>query len=192
MFSLPLSNQKKFYIAFMAQILIILVVIIIKISISGGGTSVLLQIEPVDPKDPLRGDYITYTFPEISEIRSYYYSFKPTVGKNVFTCLSNSGGYWLLDSVHEENPKNSGLICIKGKISSATVNNEISSEDYYSGRGNEKINITYGLEQYFIPEGSGSEIDTAFHEGSVEIKVSVSDNGNAVIKGLYIDNKLWP
>jgi uncharacterized membrane-anchored protein len=51
------------------------------------------------------------------------------------------------------------------------------------------ISVEYGIEQYFIPEGSGSgsiELDNA------EVTVKVDRFGNAVLQQLYLDGEPWP
>ena len=51
------TKQTKFIIAIGIQLVILFAIIIFKSSVLIGGTEVLLKIEPVDPRDILRGDY---------------------------------------------------------------------------------------------------------------------------------------
>ncbi|PJC47845.1 MAG: hypothetical protein CO034_01100, partial [Parcubacteria group bacterium CG_4_9_14_0_2_um_filter_35_11] len=57
-----LTKQTKFIIAIAIQLVIIFSIIIFKMAVLTGGAEVLLRIEPVDPRDPLRGDYLTFQY----------------------------------------------------------------------------------------------------------------------------------
>jgi hypothetical protein len=55
-----ITKQTKFIIAIVIQLVIIFTIIIFKIAVLRSGTEVLLRIKPVDPRDPLRGDHLTF------------------------------------------------------------------------------------------------------------------------------------
>src|SRR3989339_387941 len=57
-----LGKKTKFILAVSIQILVILIIIIFKYSVLTGGSAVFLEIMPVDPRDPLRGDYVTFKY----------------------------------------------------------------------------------------------------------------------------------
>ena len=67
---IQLDKKSKFFLAVAIQLVIILLLLITKISIFSGGEEVLLKIAPVDPRDPLRGDYVTFRY-DISDIGSF-------------------------------------------------------------------------------------------------------------------------
>jgi hypothetical protein len=46
--------------------------------------------------------------------------------------------------------------------------------------------VEYGIESYFVPEGSGHIIEEA---RNVKVRVAIDSSGNAVIKGLLVDGE---
>lgn len=171
-----LSKQTKFIIAIAVQLIIIFTIIIFKLSVLTGGTPVLLKIEPVDPTDLLRGDYITFRY-QISNVYLNDYSIKE--GDTVYVRLYKSGKYWLGSYADKKSMTNGGIF-IKGKVS------RVQSESSYTKR----VNVVYGIEEYYIPEGEGRNF--SFWNRDVSAFVSIDDNGNSVLKKIYVDDKPWP
>jgi uncharacterized membrane-anchored protein len=77
--------------------------------------------------------------------------------------------------IQKTKPTDEGKIFIRGKVSSS-----------YGKR----IHIIYGIEDYFIPEGAGQGF--TFWRQEAAARVSVDENGNAVLKQVYVNNKPWP
>jgi len=173
-----LTKQTKFVIAIAIQLVIIFSIIIFKMAVLTGGNEVLLRIEPVDPRDPLRGDHLTFSY-EISNLNSYLFNYSPMRdGDTVYVPLKQQGKYWTaVFGVQKTKPIDGEKIFLRGKIS--------SSYSY-----DNKIHIIYGIEDYFIPEGAGQ--DFTFGGQEVAARVSVDENGNAVLKQVYVNDKPWP
>jgi len=184
-----LTKQTKFILAIVLQVIIIFVIIIFKISILSGGTDILLQIEPVDPRDMLRGDYTTFQYSNISNLNSYIAGGQQIRnGETVYVVLRQSGKYWLAQNVQKTKPLN-GEIILKGKVVSGgteTQSDIISNQNF----GGSRIHVVYGIEEYFIPEGKGQGF--SFFNKEAAARVIVDENGNAVLKQIYVDNKSWP
>lgn len=179
-----MTKQTKFILAIAAQLLIILTIIIFKLAVLRGGTEILLLIEPVDPRSPLRGDYLTFRY-EISEIqRAYFLDSSPGIlpreGSTVYVPLKKGGKFWsVTDGVTTEKPRESKEIFIKGKIS------RLSRDD-------STLRLVYGIEEYFIPEGKGAGLNLWDRNSKAFAKVVVDENGDAVLKQIYVDNQPWP
>lgn len=170
-----LTKETKFIIAIAIQLLIIFSIIIFKVMVLRGGIEVLLKIEPVDPRDPLRGDHLTFSY-EISNLDSYLFNYSPIRdGDTVYIPLKQQGKYWVAAFGIQKTKPADGGIFIRGKVADSYGN---------------KIRVIYGIEDYFIPEGTGQ--DFTFWGREVAAKVSVDDNGNAVLKQIYVDGKPWP
>lgn len=171
-----LTKQTKFIIAIAVQLVIIFGIIIFKVAVLTGGTEVLLRIEPVDPRDPLRGDHLTFSY-KISNLDSYLFKYSPIRdGDTIYVPLRQQGKYWVaVFGVQKTKPTDEGKIFIKGKIPSSYGN---------------KIHVIYGAEDYFIPEGVGQGF--TFWRREVSAKVSIDKDGNAVLKQIYVDDKPWP
>jgi hypothetical protein len=54
--------------------------------------------------------------------------------------------------------------------------------------GDSVVVIEYGIEEYFVPEGTGREVETA---GTVEVVVAIHQGGDAVIDHLILDGRVW-
>lgn len=169
-----LSRKIKFISAVALQVAIIAAMVIFKLSILAGGTEVVLQIAPVDPRDILRGDYVTFQYRDMSNLPSYLFSGqKVNSGDTVYVTLVKTGNYWRPLRVLKIKPGPEEVF-IKGRVDSNNSN---------------YLSVIYGIEQYFIPEGQGQNFN--FSSDSLA-KVVVDGNGNAVLKQLYINNKPWP
>jgi len=163
----------KFFFAIGVQIFIIAALGASLFSVYQNGTDILLAIEPVDPRDPSRGDYITFSYKDISQI-NIDNSIKWHIGEVIYVSLSNNEKYVRLESISKEKPSNQGIF-IKGTISGVT---------------DKEISVKYGIEEYFIPEGTGRNF--GFWDKNVSAKVSVGKNGKTVLKQIYVDDKEWP
>lgn len=170
------------------QVVVIFAIIIFKVSVLTGGTDVLLKIAPVDPRDILRGDYATFQY-DISNIDSYYaQSEQIRNGDAVYVALQRNGKYYTAQSVQKTKPTGNELF-IKGRVESGGTESEI---DPFSNRhfGGSRLHIIYGIEQYFIPEGTGQNF--SFWGKEAAARVAIDENGNAALKEIYVDDKPWP
>lgn len=162
------TKQTKFIIAIGIQLIILFAIIIFKSSVLIGGTEVLLKIEPIDPRDILRGDYVEFQYSNLSmiDLSLFNYSF-PKENDKIYVSLRKNNKYWEAAGIAQEKPK-TGLF-IKGTIY------DIDSDE---------ANIIYNIEEYFIPENTG--INFNFNQGEPYVKVVIDKNGNAVLKQLYV------
>jgi uncharacterized membrane-anchored protein len=51
------------------------------------------------------------------------------------------------------------------------------------------INMRYGIETYFVPEGTGRAIESQVREHKIDAIVAVGPDGSAALKGLVIDGE---
>lgn len=190
-----MTKQTKFILAIALQVAIILTIIIFKLSVLIDGTEVLLRIMPVDPRDLLRGDYVTFQY-DISNL-DYFYNNGQEIknGDTVYVVLRQNGKYWIAQNVQKTKPTGDKLF-IKGKVERVDFENQfdpfyISSSLMYQNFSNFRIHVIYGIEQYFIPEGKGRNFNFRNNK-EIAALVAIDDNGNAVLKKIYIDDKPWP
>lgn len=141
------------------------------------GQTVLLETQPVDPRDPLRGDFVWLNY-QISDVPTKLFS--PPVkaelpnGTKVFVALAPVGtnGFY---EVSRASLK-----------SFAAGANEVvlSGKSGYSWRnGANSVHIEYGLEKYFVAEGTGHP------RGKLTVQAVVSKSGRASIKEVFVDGK---
>jgi len=183
-----MTKQTKFILAIALQVVIIFAIIIFKLSVLISGTEVMLRIAPVDPRDWLRGDYVTFQY-DISNLGAYYSSDEQIRnGDVVYVVLRQSGKYWVAQNVQKTKPTGDELF-IKGKVESGGIESQ-ADQFSYPYFGNSSLHIVYGIEQYFIPEGKGKNF--SFGNKEVAAMVVIDNNGNAAIKKIYVNDKPWP
>jgi uncharacterized membrane-anchored protein len=146
------------------QIGLLLAILIPKERTLATGEEVVLQTVPIDPRDLFRGDYVNLRY-TISTVRSYT-DFE--VGDRVYVGLAQQGDIW--DAVSASHSPPDGLY-IKGRVTQTQQG---------------QIDVEYGIESYFVPEGSGHIIERA---RDVKVRVAVDSSGNSVIKGLLVDGE---
>lgn len=184
---MQLPKLTKFIIAIVLQVVILVAIILYKVSILSGGTEVLLRIEPIDPRSPLRGDYITFQY-GISNLDSYHFNYSTVNnGDTVYVSLRQTGEYYEVLNASLTKPTIENALFIKGKVGSGGSD---------SGFGNivpnpsQIIHVVYGIEEYFIPEGTGQNV--SFFEKNAAARVVIDDEGDAVLKQILVDGKPWP
>jgi uncharacterized membrane-anchored protein len=169
-----LPKSAKFLIAIIAQLTIAFGLVVSNAFLLARGTEVLLPIEPFDPRDPLRGDYAVLSY-EISNIKKDFFPDEGASLKrndSVYVSLAKKGDYWVAESASVKKPEQ-GLF-IRGNI------------DYlYSwGAG---IAVEYGIEEYFIPEGTGAALERKMRAQRAFAKVMVDKNGKAILKDIVFE-----
>jgi len=184
-----ITKKTKFISAVALQAAIIFAIIIFKLSVLSLGADVLLRIEPVDPRDILRGDYATFQYSSITSLESYISGGQLIRnGDAVYVVLKQSGKYWIAQNVQKTKPLNREIF-IKGRVVSGGV--EARSDVFSNQRfSNSRIHVVYGIEEYFIPEGKGQGFSFRNKEAAARVVIDV--NGNAVLKEIYVDDKPWP
>jgi uncharacterized membrane-anchored protein len=179
-----MTKQKKFMLAIAVQVCIILAIVVVKVYILGTGTEVLLQIQPVDPRDPLRGDYLTFQY-EISRVSFYdtenVNRYPLRNGDILYVPLFNVGKYYQGLPAKRMPPE--GLY-LRGTV----VSGGTSDQDFTE----QVVQVRYGIEDYFIPENSGVTAINEIRGGKAAADVVIDEKGNAVLKGILINDKPWP
>ena len=153
---------------------IILSPIVVKELTLRTGNEIILKVIPVDPRDLFRGDYVTLSY-EISMIdlnivpsdKQYF----ARDDKAYVILLKNDLGF-IPTRIDSTVPTGETLF-IMGIVQSAY---------------NNSVNIKYGIESYFVPEGKGRIIERARGKNLL-VKAAVDKKGNAVIKELLLDGK---
>jgi uncharacterized membrane-anchored protein len=166
----------KIAIVAAVQLLVLLSVLGFKQYTLWTGETVLLEVAPLDPRDPFRGDYVTVRY-EISRIDTAELlagDRYPSGGVYVELREGDDGLFHAV-AVHEDRERSfDGTVLIKGCV------------DYGGQSGS--LTVDYGIEQIFIPEGSGEQIPFG-GDHVVAVKVKVDRFGNPVARGLLVDGQ---
>lgn len=182
-----MTKNAKFSLAIMFQVIVMSIIIALKLVITTSGTEVLLPILPIDPRDPLRGDYVSFRY-EITEIDGSTtdgHLFKE--GEPIYVTLFTTGERATLRQARSSVPMGD-VPFLKGvvtRVDDTTDTRMVVNKSPYAKR----YTVNYGIEQYFIPEGTGRSFPTSLN---MYARVALDANGNAVIKQLLVDGKPWP
>ena len=139
--------------------------------------TVLLETRPVDPRDLLRGDYVILSY-QISQLPLKLFqpplAEAPAAGKTVYVVLEAHGKFHEAVSAALEFPTpQPGQTVMRGGAE-------------YSGQPsgtNPVVRVHYGLERYYVAEGTGNP------QGKLTVEAAVPKSGQAVIKQVFVDGK---
>lgn len=137
------------------------------------GTLVLLETQPVDPRDWLRGDYITLNY-KISTVPLSLFSPTQTnglpTGATLYVALERRGDFYEVASASTEriSPAN-GQVVLRGR-----------NQAWWDTRS---VHLEYGLERYYVREGAGNP------HGKITVQVAVPNSGRGQIKEVFLDGK---
>ena len=152
-------------------------------SVLRSGQEVLLKVEPIDPRDLLRGDYVVVNY-EIRNVPVAIVSNAPTDGTverdtPIFVRLGkDNDGYWRARSASLRAPAGQpadGEIDIRGTISSGPFGSELA------------YGVGYGINRYYVPEGQGKAIEADMRERPFGILAAIASDGTPHIKALLDD-----
>lgn len=154
------------------------------------GEPVLLETQPVDPRSLFRGDYVRLNY-NINSIALDELAgddeFKQH--ETVFVVLESDGTYHQAVSVHHEMPE-SGSTVIKGTV--RYVQGGRWNPDTQQREDGRFLDVKYGIENYFVPEGTGRELELRWSDGEekrVDIRVAVDGRGNSGIKAVLVNGE---
>jgi len=150
------------------------------------GREIAMPVKPLDPRDIFRGDYVTlgYDISTLSTSQVAVGSFdKFPIGAAAYVTLApNPAGGWAVSSVSPEFPKTTSPTDI---VLKARVERMWRGQTATDG----VLSLRYGIETYFVPEGTGRALESKVREHKIDAIVAVGPDGNAVLKGLVIDGE---
>ena len=144
------------------------------------GERIHLRTAPIDPRDPFRGDFVRLDY-EISsvasgQIRGGLRDHAKEKGYPVYAVLRKGAeDLYSLDYVTDEKPGEG--IFLRGRV----------SNDQRIARGRSAVTVKYGIEQLFVEQGRGKNIEQRRGTRNslqvpMEVEVAVGSSGTAVIR----------
>ena len=127
-----------------------------------GARTVLLQVVPVDPRDLFRGDYVTLGY-DISRVVG---NFRP--GEPVYVTLV---------------PDANGLHYRAGAFSHQAPASGVYIQGTASGYGR----ASYGIESYYVQEGTGHDYEAAVRSRRLWAEVALDGQGRPALRRLVIE-----
>ncbi len=148
-------------------------------SILKNGTEIVLKTEPIDPRDLLRGDYVTLGY-SISQFAAT----EIAGGSNTFLDEATP--------VYVALKKDADGSWQKSRVSITRISDLKPDEVLIAGRSangftpqtSDNVRVNYGIERFYVPEGEGKPIEEAQGERRIDAVLMVDANGRAQMKAL--------
>jgi len=165
---------------------------------------VTLKTRPIDPRDIFRGDYVILNY-EINflEIGKIGGDTDFSSGDKIYVELAPEDETWTAIAAWRASPSEPGNNkIIRGRVGYISAERSIQSapdsetaEDTNSALRDvpcptcSTVNVTYGIESYFVPEGEGRELEKERNAGALTIDVALGKDGTAAIRRLRINGE---
>ncbi len=150
-------------------------------SVLRSGTEVMLQTEPFDPRDLMRGDYVVLRYAISALSRKDIQGERPAGSRTVYVAVKPDATGIARFSRASFVPilrLDAGEVQIRGETAYSISDDPESS-----------VRLNFGIERYYIPEGQGRAIEDSQREQRITAVVAVDPNGMPVIKALQEDGR---
>jgi uncharacterized membrane-anchored protein len=173
---LKARERKVLLVTVVAQLVILVGMIALRAIPLVTGKAIVIRVQPVDPRDFFRGDYVilSYDFSRtpregiegLSEFQQE--SWKKLEGRTVYVPLVTDSipGHWRAAKVTVVKPATGPFL--KGQM-----------ERYGS--------LKFGIEAYYVQEGTGRGYEQAIRDRKLSAELAVTSSGQAALRGLRIE-----
>ncbi|MCB1520880.1 MAG: GDYXXLXY domain-containing protein [Hyphomicrobiaceae bacterium] len=145
------------------------------------GREIALDVVPVDPRSLFRGDYVILSY-EMSRIPAATLPQDIRTGDRVLIALAQRDGAWVVTGAGTP-AKPPAAASAPGAVSIAGHVQHRTHDAWPSGN----LVVRYGIESFFVPEGTGKEIEGNVAARKVIAHVALRRDGTAALKGLTVD-----
>ncbi len=144
------------------------------------GHEVRLAVVPVDPRDLLRGDYIALSY-DISRLDNGQLDGDDTFadGDAIYVTLTQSGDGWKATTITHAPP--TGGTWIRGAVSNVRTGGQDCKDTCAT------YEVEYDIERFFVPEGTGRELEKLRNDQHLAVDVALGADGRAALKRLLVD-----
>ena len=152
------------------------------------GVPVVLKTQPIDPRSLFSGDYVrlNYTISQLA-LDKFEGDKDFQRGDAVYVVLMKGIEYWEPVSVHRRYPAATAeQVVIKGKVEFLNNQRQIPVPGQPPETA-KMINVKYGVENYYVPEGEGRNLERPKPGETLSIRVVVDKYGNPAIKAVLIN-----
>ncbi|NUO81659.1 GDYXXLXY domain-containing protein [candidate division KSB1 bacterium] len=198
--------KRQLVLVVLLQTLVLLAMIAKKQWTLATGTPVVLATAPIDPRSLFRGDYVQLNY-KISTLRLDSVAGDRNFKKHeqVFVLLQPGETDAKPISVHRQRPSHTAQqVVLKGEVEwvvedawlTASVPDSLPSEAWldtlqqkHEGKIVTQINVRYGIENYFVPEGQGRVLEQPNEDETIAMRVAIDRFGNAGIQAVLVNGK---
>ena len=154
-------------------------------SLLANGREVVLEVIPVDPRSLFRGDYVILGY-DISRFDLPAGMQPPKRNAPFYITLKKAdGANWRAVSGAAERPSDvkPDETVIKGRVEYVSRPPTDRPQDVSA------VGLHYGIESFFVPEGTGRELEKLVGDKKISAVIAVDEEGNAAIKGLMSEGQ---
>ena len=178
-----------------------------RITVLKTGKEIVLPVVPVDPRSLFRGDYVILSY-DISRIPGELVREDLARGDELFVTIERlPDEKYKATAVSKRHPGkvSTDQVVLQGWLHYAPVNASFDNPRSPTGQSTaiahpdprpvvvsrppSYIHVRYGLESYFVQEGTGTKLEYIAIDAKLAAIVAVDRNGKSAIKGLVLDGK---
>jgi uncharacterized membrane-anchored protein len=149
-------------------------------SILRSGRDVLLKTVPVDPRDLLRGDYVILSY-DISRLQPELFKGdtpKQSEEAKVYVRLERQlNGFWAATEASFAPLSPAGDSVVLRSLPFT----------YYPSSALSSVNVEYGIERFYVPEGEGRTLEEARNAEALSVNIRVDAKGKAQIREIAVN-----
>jgi uncharacterized membrane-anchored protein len=168
-------------IAFLIQAALVAWLIADRALLLKNGHEVRLAVVPVDPRDLLRGDYIVLSY-DVSRVDPGQLEGDDTFsdGDAIYVTLAQADGQTWKATAVTQAPPTSGT-WIAGTVT------DVRNGGADCITGCKTYGVDYDIEKFFVPEGTGRELEKLRNDQRLAVDVALATDGRAALKRLLVD-----
>jgi uncharacterized membrane-anchored protein len=154
-----------------------------RVSLLRSGREMIAEVLPVDPRDLFRGDYVIFGYSFNSQQMVLPEGIRR--GDHVYVTLKpKEPGQWEVVKAEAAYP---------ASVEAGNFVLRALAEYVYplsdSTKGESSGTLRYGIESYFVPEGTGRDLEKMVADKKIAAVIAVGADGKAAIKALMIDGE---
>lgn len=145
------------------------------------GREIILTVNPVDPRALFRGDYVILNY-DVASITTPGSRKDLKRNDTVYLTLQQQGdGSWTHVNMSADFPQI--------KTAQAVLRGRIQSVWHDEKQGQSTVRLKFGIENYFVPEGTGRRLEKQVGDRKVRAIIALAGDGEAALKGLEVAGK---
>jgi uncharacterized membrane-anchored protein len=188
-----LRPKRFFWLAVVLQILLLLGMVGRHGYTLMTGTPIKLQTLPVDPWDPFRGQYVqlNYAISNLEEGKVSFAGAPYRQGQAVWVTVAKGDPFWTAVAVSAGKPAPAAdTVALRGTVQWTDDGPDRGPDPSPApGPANKPVTvfIHYGIEQFYVPEGQGKELEGRPRDLTVE--ALVDPFGRAALNRVFLEGK---
>jgi uncharacterized membrane-anchored protein len=173
---LKARERKILLVTAVGQIVVLVAMIALRAVPLITGKTLLVRVQPVDPRDLFRGDYV---------ILSYEFSRVPPQGvEGLSETERGRRSKWEGRTVYVPLVRDTNGV--HWRAEKATVVKPASGP-FLRGQMLRHGSLQFGIESYYVQEGTGRRYEEAIRDRKLSAELAVTSGGQAALRGLRIE-----